>query len=187
MGTSYKYYEDVFNYLQKSQSTNLYLSRINDFKSKVDNGLENTAYNLNDDSNSLSKQKFDGLLEKHKGQNIYIVFWSVQYAGSAILNQIPVLYHLEKTNNLKIIYIGIDKAEYKNLWAARIIDNQWKGDHYFMPVENNEETLKKFSDKKIYLFCEGGATFTFISKDNKIYNNIENPYMLTSEIKKYIK
>lgn len=178
--------ETPLTYIQESSTNQYFLKRLNGFKSLLDNGLSNEEYNLG--ANILDKPKFDALLEKYKGKDVLIAFWSAQYAGSSIIDQIPALDYLQKNNNLEVLYISIDKDEYKNLWAARIIDNNWKGAHYFMPVENNENTLKEFSSDKIYVMCNGGATFTFIDKDGTIHNDIGSPYQLTAgKIKEYVK
>lgn len=181
--------EDRYEYFSE-QCTNIkYLNRIDEFKGLLDNCLNNPEYNLDASNLSLNDSKFNSLIESYKGKSIYIVFWSAQFAGSSIIKNLPVFKDFEKTNEneLVVVNICIDKAEYENLWAARIIDNSWKSTHYFMPIEGNDSTLNKFSSKKISSFCEGGATYTIIDKEGNVYNEVEAPIGLTKdEIERYL-
>lgn len=64
----------------------------------------------------------------------------------------------------------------------------WKGNHYFLPSENNDSIIKQFAAQNISGFCYGGATYTYIDKEGNITNSIEAPILLTKEkITKYMK
>ena len=187
MGQPYDKYSKQLDYLQNNANSKSYQKSV-DFIKLMETGLTDKKYNLADASKQLDKQKLEAILEKYNNKkNVLLVFWSAEFAGSSILNQIPSLQHLEKEKDLQIVYIGIDRAGLKNLWAARIIDNNWKGEHYFMPIEGNEDSLKKFSSDDIYAFCDGGATFSIITKNNTVLNKVENSYQLAAgKIKKYL-
>ena len=182
-------YEELYKNFKEQCTNNKYLIRINSFKSLLDSGLSNSEYKLGADNLSLDGPKFNSLIESYKGKPIYIIFWSAQYAGSSVIGQLPSIINFEKANQgeIEVINICIDKDKYKNLWAARIIDNSWKSTHYFMPIEGNDSTLNKFSSEKISSFCNGGATYSRIDKKGNIYNRIEAPIRLTKdEIKKFL-
>ncbi len=59
----------------------------------------------------------------------------------------PAIINLEENikEKFEVINICIDQEVNKNLWAARIIDNSWKGNHYFLPIEGNDSTLSNFN------------------------------------------
>ncbi|MCF1191633.1 hypothetical protein LRR18_08560 [Mangrovimonas sp. AS39] len=167
--------------LDTMNSGNKYVSRLKFFNSLLKNGLYNAEYDLSD--NLLDHEQFNGLLENYKNKPLFIVFWSAQFAGSSLVNNLPVIKEFEKTNKdrVNVLYICIDNLAHKNLWAARIIDNDWKAEHYFLSIEGNESTLKNFSDKNISAFCYGGATYSFIAKNGTITNDIPFPFYQSVE------
>jgi hypothetical protein len=185
LGYDYKMYYKKLN----TGSRNKYIKRLNEFENLLENGLDNKDYMLNISNSNLDKSKFESLLDNFKGKSLFIVFWSAQFAGSSIINNLPLIKHFEKANNgkINIINICIDKEDYKNIWAARIIDNSWKSKHYFLPIEENDFILNKFSDKKMSSFCDGGVTYAFINKKGVVNNTIDFPFHLsTREIEKMI-
>ena len=121
----------------------------------MNSGLDNEEYGLSADSLILNKKKFDSLLKKYENKPLMIIFWSAEYAGSSIIDNLPIIKNYEDANkeNVRLVNICIDEGVNKNLWAARIIDNSWKSHHYFMPVEGNEFALKRCTDKNIKAFC----------------------------------
>jgi len=176
--------------LDNDNRNNKYLKRLSEFENLLNTGLSNEHYDLNDSNLTLNKSKFDALLENYKGQALFIVFWSAQYAGTSIVNNIHSIKDFEEANREKvsIVNICIDKKENKRIWAARIIDNMWNSKHYFLPIEGNDSILNRFSDRKISAFCDGGATYAFINKRGIIDSAIEFPFHLTAnEIEKMIK
>ncbi|WP_276168308.1 hypothetical protein [Zobellia alginiliquefaciens] len=186
LGADYKTYSDNLD----PNKSNKYLKKINEFENLLENGLDNKAYALNKDTFTLDKLKFESLLEKYKGKPLLITFWSAQFAGSSLVNNLPSIKNFTKANKEKInvINICIDKEVNKKVWAARIIDNEWKSKHYFLPIEKNDSILNKFSDKKISAFCDGGVTYAFINKNGTINNGIKFPFHLSTEkIDKMIK
>lgn len=179
------YYEKLDTLNQK----NKYLTRLKSFKNLLNNGLDNEEYGLNKTQFTLNSKGFNSLLEKNKGKPLFIIFWSAQHAGASIINNLPIIKEFEDVNGEKVsvINICIDKKANKKLWAARIIDNAWKSEHYFLSIEGNESTLNKFSDKKISAMCYGGATYTYIDKNGTIKNGVPFPFHKSSEeIKKMI-
>ena len=184
LGADYKTYANNLNPNKK----NKYLKKINEFDYLLKNGLDNKDYALNKNAFTLDKLKFESLLENYKGKPLIIVFWSAQFAGASIINNLPSIKDFEKANKEKvsIINICIDKEVNKKVWAARIIDNSWKSKHYFLRIEGNDSILNRFSNKKISAFCDGGATFAFIDKNGKINNGIKFPFhKSTEEIEKF--
>lgn len=179
---------DNIIHLKESGSNTKYITRINSFKNILESGLQNKKYRLGVEPQTLDEAKFATLLKKYQNKNVMIVFWSAEYAGAYILDNIPAVNNFKKNNDVEIINICIDKLTNKNLWAARIIDNSWKGNNYFMPVETNANTLKQFSSDKIEAFCYGGVTFTIISKNGTIHNKVNKPLeMSKTELNGYIK
>jgi hypothetical protein len=159
------------------------LSRIENFNDLLKNGLKNTEYNLGDDKLQLNGLSVDSLIESHKGKAMYVIIWSARFAGASITPLMSSIMEFEKNNSdeLEIINICVDENKYKNLWAARIIDNSWKSNHYFISLEGNDSIIHKFNCEDISSFCDGGATYSFIDEDGKILNNVEAPIMLTRE------
>jgi hypothetical protein len=177
-------YDEKYEQFKEQCSLAKYRDRLASFHNLLTEGLRDPEFQLDDPDLTLDKVKFDALLESYHGQPVYIVFWSAEYAGSSIINHLPLIKSLEDMydNQFKVIHICIDKKEKKHLWAARIIDNQWHGVHYFMPMEENERTLTNFGNERISSFCYGGATYSFISVDGEIHKNFEPPLQL----KKYV-
>lgn len=185
LGYDYKMYYDKLD----TASGNKYIKRLDEFENLLENGLRNKEYRLDKNDFNLDKSKFASLLDSYKGKSLFIVFWSAQYAGASVINKLPSIKGFEKENKEKvsIINICIDKGVNKNIWAARIIDNSWKSEHYFLPIEENDAILNKFSDKKISAFCDGGVTYAFINRRGDIKNAIEFPFhSSTKEIEKMI-
>jgi hypothetical protein len=173
-------YNVKFEKFKQQCSNTKYLDRLIGFHDLLSEGLSNPEYRLNDPELTLDKMKFEALLKSYQGQAVYIVFWSAQYAGASIINHLPLIKNLEKTykDQFKVIHICIDKTVHKNLWAARIIDNSWTGEHYFMPIEENEKTLVDFGSDRISSFCYGGATYSFVSSNGTIHKDIDPPMKL---------
>ena len=141
---------------------NKYLNRIQHYKELLDTGLSDEVYQLHQASKSLDKQSFNEILKQNQFTPLFIVFWSAQYAGASMVNEIPALKDFEKeyADKIKVIYVCVDQEAHKKMWAARIIDESWEGEHYFLPQEGNESTLTPFGDKPISNFCGGGATYS---------------------------
>lgn len=160
-----------------------YLKRINGFNDLLNNGLNNIKYCLNSDDYELSMHKFDSLLKNYIGRNVYIIIWSAKYAGATLISELPSIIDFQKENQREIEFLNIciDEEKHKGLWAARIIDNSWKGNHYFLPSENNDSLINLFSAQNISGFCDGGVTYSFVDKNGNITNNIEAPIMMTKE------
>ena len=172
-------YKEMFDYL-KPEEKNKYVSRIHSYEQLLKTGLSNEVYQLNRDTRSLDQDKFEDLLKRYDNSPLFLVFWSAQFAGSSILGELPAIKSFEKehADKMKVLYICVDKKANKNLWAARIIDESWKGEHYFLPQEGNDSTLNPFSDVPISSFCNGGATYSFIGKDGNIIRNLPSPFRL---------
>jgi len=189
-------YEELYKDFKEQCVNKKYLAVIDNYKNLLGNGINHLddmvnhpEIKLNPENNTLNKTKFNSLIESYKGRPLYIVFWSAEYAGASIIKHLPSLKDFEKTykSELEILNICIDKAENKSLWAARIIDNSWAASHYFMPIEDNDSTLIKFSDQKTSSFCNGGANYAFIDREGNINMEIGAPINLTKkEFEKYL-
>lgn len=173
--------EQSYQYLKEHASDRKYQQRIDVFKERIESGLNDPEYNPGTKSLELDKPAFDALTERYKGKNVLFVFWSAQFAGSSVMQSLPAIDYLERKYGLEVLNICVDKSQYKNLWAARIIDSHWKGQHFFMPIETNANTLNAFGAKNIASFCSGGATYTLLSKTGKIQGNISRPTELTKD------
>jgi hypothetical protein len=175
--------DESYKQFIKNCSNNKYLNRINNFKNLLENGLQNTDYNLSASQFALTPTKLDSLLKSFKGKPVYLVIWSAQFAGSTVIPKLPSIIDFEKENlgKIEVVNICIDKANFKDLWAARIIDNSWRGHHYFLPSEGNDSIINMFDAKKIFAFCYDGATYTLIDKDGNLVNGVDAPIMLTKD------
>lgn len=183
------YEKKTYERFVKLYTNKKYLTTINRYVDLLNNGLTNTAYDLNNDKCTLDSTKFDSLINSYNGKDLYLIIWSAQFAGSKIISELPSILDFAKENRGKIetVYICIDDSKFKNLWATRIIDNSWHGQHYFLPAENNENIAKRFAAQNISGFCYGGATYTFIDKRGQITNSVESPVLLTNDkIDRYV-
>ena len=171
--------EDWFKYLKNSEP-NKYLNRVLRFQDLINNGLSRKDYDLGNEFKNLDKSKFEKLIEKNKDLPIYIVFWSAQAAGASVIDELPSIKHFEKKmeGKVNVLYICVDKKKNKELWAARVIDEEWRGSHYFMSIEGNESTLNDFSAKNISSLCSGGASYSFINKSGKIFKDSQGPFYM---------
>lgn len=186
LGYDYKMYYEKLN---ATTGSSKYIKRLNEFENLLQDGVTNKDYIPKENNSNLDKSKLESLLGNYRGKSLFIVFWSAQYAGASVINNLPSIKDFEKENkeNVDIINICIDKEENKRIWVARIIDNSWKSKHYFLPMEGNESILNRFSNKNISSFCDGGATYAFINKKGVVNSPIEFPFHLsTNEIEKMI-
>lgn len=160
-----------------------YVNGINHFVGLLDSGLHHNGYKLDAGKYTLNSLKLDSLLKSKRGKNVYVLIWSARFAGATLISELPSIIDFEKENSGEIgtLHICIDKEKHKNLWAARIIDNSWKADHYFLPAENNDSIINLFAAQNISGFCDGGATYSFIDGNGNITNNIEAPIAMTKE------
>ncbi|TKG95223.1 hypothetical protein EYV94_10960 [Puteibacter caeruleilacunae] len=160
-----------------------YLSRIDGFNELLNNGVSDEAFGLDTDENELNAQKLDALLKDNSGSNVYVTVWSAQFAGAFLISQLPanIDFAKEHQDEMKFLNICVDRQKNKGLWAARIIDNNWKGNHYFIPVENNDSLLHRFAAEHISSFCDGGVTYSFIDKMGDITNGVEAPILMSEE------
>lgn len=173
----------------KTCSNNKYLTSINRYLSLFNNGLNEAEHNLSNEELTLNPTRFDSLINSYIGKDLYLVLWSAQFAGSTIISELPSVLDFEKENKgkIKVLYVCIDETQYKNLWATRILDNSWNGNHYFLPAENNDSLIKHFAAQNISSFCDGGATYSFIDKKGIVTNRIEAPILMTKEeIERYM-
>ena len=183
-------YKMFYERIDTTDQNNKYVLKLNTFKELLNKGLDNENYGLNQNELELNQSKFNSILESYSNKPLLIVFWSAQYAGASIVKNLQAIKLFEDRNKEKInlINICIDIKANKKLWATRIIDNDWKSKHYFLPIEDNDSILNKFSNKKISAFCDGGATYAFIDEKGKINNGIEFPFHKSlEEIERTIK
>lgn len=176
-------YKEAYEYFGGKITQDKYLNWINNFKSLLDSGLNNTDYNLASEELTLDKRKFEQLVADNSNKPIFFVFWSARHASASVIQNLPALNDFEEIydNDINFIKICLDKAEHKNLWAARIIESSWKGKHYFMPFENNDCTLNAFTNKNISSLCSGGVNYAIRKSDGSIINNVDSPLKLLNE------
>ena len=171
--------ETSLSYLNLEED-NKYVNRVQAYRQLLKKGLENKTYGLAQKAKTLDEQKFNKLLSQYKNTPLLIVFWSAKAAGASLLDELPSLTAFEKDNKGKteVVYICVDHLAHKNMWAARVIDESWQAEHYFLPIEENETTLQSLTDKDISNLCSGGATYTFIDKEGEIQKGIPAPFYL---------
>ncbi|MBT3382673.1 MAG: hypothetical protein HN778_06465 [Prolixibacteraceae bacterium] len=183
-------YKEIYEYFGNIITQAKYLNWVNNFKSLLDSGLNNTNYNLASEELTLDKRKFEQLVTNNSDKPILFVFWSARHAGASVIENLPALNDFEKSygNEINVIKICLDNAEHKNLWAARIIENSWKGNHYFMPFEDNDSSLKAFTTKNISSHCTGGVNYALRKSDGSIINNVDSPLrLLNGDTDEYLK
>lgn len=132
----------------------------------------------------LNEITFNQLIKNFKGENLYLVIWAAPYAEVGVIPFLPALLDFENEckGDLKVLNICIDEEKNKNLWAAKIIDNAWKGEHYFFPINNKNDTIVQMLNcKKIFGYCDGGVTYKFIDKNGKMVNDFSSPQQLSRE------
>jgi thiol-disulfide isomerase/thioredoxin len=103
---------------------------------------------------------FRKLLEQFKGQNLLVDIWAT-WCGPCIEDfrfKDSLKPYIEK-NNLKIIYISIDKSEWKDKWEQSIKYNQLEGFH----VRANNELI---SDMWTVIGDEKGAVPRYVLIDS---------------------
>jgi hypothetical protein len=165
-----------------------YLERFEKFEYLLANGLNNPEYNLGKANLTLNDSSFNALIRGFKGKPLYIVLWSSRSAEAAVLPFLVSLYDMESRyqGNLQFVNICIDEQKNKPLWAAKIIDNSWKGNHYFYPMDNDKDIIKRLDCEGIFGFCEGEG-YSIVDKDGNLNNNIDPPRELTMDkIGKYL-
>ncbi|MEM9722791.1 MAG: hypothetical protein AAGA10_26225 [Bacteroidota bacterium] len=178
---------ELFTYLDFEQD-NKYISRIKGFRKLLENGLNDPEYGLDDESKQLNESKFKALVGKYEGKSHLITFWSAQAAGTSVIDELPYLraFEQESQDKLEMLYICVDKIENKKLWAARIIDESWVGEHYFLPREGNEAAIAPYSKKDISSLCNGGAAYSFVDKKGEIEKDTKGPfYMDQKEMERF--
>jgi hypothetical protein len=179
-----------FQRLKANSISKTFLDKVNSFKALIDYGLSNTEFQLNDKSKGLSPKSLDSLIKSNNSKPIYLNFWSARFAGSSILPNLPASLIFERDNNdkLRFINVCVDEAKYKGLWAAKVIDNNWKSEHYFFPSDNLDSIKNLFELPNLNTFCYSGASFSLIDLKGNITNNVESPLYLTKEkLNEYIK
>lgn len=177
-------YGSWLNYLMLNEDSK-YVNRAQNFVQLLDHGLKNDVYRLDQQARNLDEKKFKRLLNSYKNSPLFIVFWSAQAAGASLIDELPSLKAFEKNfqDKIEVVYICVDKKENKNLWAARIIDESWQANHYFLPTEENKTTLNRITDSDISSLCSGGASYSFIDKDGEIKKEIGGPFYLGEKAK----
>lgn len=179
--------EKQYNTFKAACADETYIRYIDDFREKLLT-LPNVATSNRDSAQKVLDAKgFDKLIEDYKKQNALVVFWSAQFAGASVINDLPVIRHFSETYGLKVLYICVDEGKHRQLWSSKVMMEDWKGKHYFLPLEGNHNMLKKFSDKNIDSFCFGGAAYAILRKDGSIYGNIESPIDLAERLKNVFK
>ena len=140
-------YTDDYAFLKEESTNQKYLKRVQAFDELLKDGLTDQNYNLGSDEYLLNKQELDELIYNKTEKPVFLVFWSARFSGSSIIPTMPAIINLEENikEKFEVINICIDQEVNKNLWAARIIDNSWKGNHYFLPIEGNDSTLSNFN------------------------------------------
>lgn len=182
-------FEHFYSVIKNDSISNKYLNRINNYVSLLETGLENPEYNLSSNKLTLDELSLNKLFESPGKKPTYVMFWSAQFAGASIIPNLPAIKDFEKNtkNEINFVNICVDKAKHKNLWAARIIDNTWKSNHYFLPVEGNDSTLLKYNIINISSFCYGGATYSIVAENGEIISDVESPMTITKgKINEYL-
>ncbi|MGM0667909.1 MAG: hypothetical protein ACQETA_11355 [Bacteroidota bacterium] len=175
-------YQESYEDLRESITNMKYIERIDRFEELLENGLANPEYKLDMEEKTLDREAFEKLISNND-QPLFITFWSARFAGSTIIPHLPAIKDFERDikDDFKVLNICIDEETHKNLWAARIIDDEWKAGHYFLPVEGNDSTLTRFNCTRLSSFCFGGAKYSLVDTNGNTINDLESPMTLTRE------
>lgn len=159
-----------------------YAARLKEFSNLLEEDTR-MEYGYETDSLMLDMPKLQVILDRHVGKELLINFWSAQYAGSSIVDNIPLMQDFERRNRgeMKVINVCVDSLQQKNLWAARIMDCGWDADHYFVPIEGNDGLLDAFSSRNLATFCEGGASYALINGEGNIHRELDFPFYKLAE------
>ncbi|GJM28592.1 MAG: hypothetical protein DHS20C17_12270 [Cyclobacteriaceae bacterium] len=157
--------------------------RIVHFRKLLEDGLMNEDYALDDNNLILDSLKFSELLAGITERPTYLIFWSARFAGATVVRHLPAIEALENQykNKIRVLNICIDEMKYRNLWAARIIDNSWNSQHYFMPTETNENSLHNFTTERISSFCYGGVKYVYKDANGKITETAKGPLQIPKD------
>ncbi|WP_116126357.1 hypothetical protein [Lewinella sp. IMCC34183] len=161
-----------------------FTARLQQFEHLLERGTR-LEQGLEADSLILDQPELRALLDRYAGQELLINFWSAEFAGSSIVDDIPLMQDFQARNRgkLAVINICVDSLRHKDLWAARIIDSDWDAEHYFVPIEGNDGLLNDFTARNLATFCEGGASQAYIDAQGTIFQEINAPfYKLADEI-----
>ena len=175
-------YQEPYKDLRESCTNMKYIESIDSFEELLEHGLANPEYSLDQGEKTLDREAFEKLISNND-RPLFITFWSARFAGSTIIPHLPAIKDFESDikDDFKVLNICIDEEAHKNLWAARIIDDEWKADHYFLPVEGNDSTLTRFNCTRLSSFCFGGAKYSLVDTGGNIINDLESPMTLTYE------
>jgi len=188
----YEYYKRYKPEYDKYCTSRKYSDCLLAFEKLIDNGLTDNTYRLDDPAKTLDYSAFHQLLDSFKGEPCYIVVWSARWGEAFVLPLLPHITDLEKTyrGKMKVIDVCIDEPAYKGLWAAKIIDNSWKGNHFFYPVQSvddpNEPLVKELKCGGIFSLCQGesyclatasGELITKFAAPRDIKENVMKDYI----------
>ena len=152
------------------------------FQKLMEDGTRAEA-GLDADSLVLDAFQLQALLDRHAHTPLLVNFWSSQFAGSTLVDNIPLMKDFVRRNDGKmaVVNVCVDSLVRKDLWAARIMESDWTGAHYFVPIEGNPDLLKRFSDRNLHYFCEGGANYALVDAQGKISGDIPLPFHKLAE------
>jgi len=175
-------YQESYDDLKVSCTNMKYIDRIESFKELLENGLTNPEYSLDREEKNLDREAFEKLISNND-RPLFITFWSARFAGATIIPHLPAIKDFESDvkDDIQVLNICIDEEANRDLWAARIIDNEWRANHYFLSVEGNDSTLTRFNCTRISSFCYGGAKYSLVDTNGNIINDLESPMTLTRE------
>ena len=178
------YFEGLAPFIEelgRNDTASRYKKRLVVFNELINNALSNVEYGLGREERMLDSTSFEALIKNQDGLPIYIAFWCARYSEAFITPFLPHHLHMEEEfqGKVKVIDICVDKPENKALWAAKIIDNKWTGDHYFLPVESERLTsnkwLLKYVSRNIFSLCDGECYSLFDKYGKLINNNVPSP------------
>lgn len=175
--------EKQYNSFKGNCRTEKYVDYIDQYRTALKEGEGASPLKSIFDANG-----FEALQDRCKNDNTLLVFWSAQYAGASVLDDLPIIDYLSEAYDLRVLYICVDEESRRSLANAKVRHSNWSGEHYFMATETNQATLKQYSSASISAFCYGGATYAILGKDGFIHSKIEFPGELAAgKIARYLK
>lgn len=150
----YKKFEEFYNTDKDLITNQIYLKKINELYNNYKTALNNKEYKLNAPEKVLNDSSTMKLLNSFKGEKVYLIIWKINPGTSLTLTPLwhtTTIMKLQSIHkNIKFIDICLGDSTNKQHWASMIINNQWKGQHYYYASGNRKEFIKFFdtdSDK----------------------------------------
>ena len=140
--------DKYLNEFKKICTNKKYTDYLEYYRNLLVNGLKDTIYDLSNNDRFLNDEKLNKLLVENEGKVVFITIWRSMLSYNFI-NEAPLLYKMqERYKDVKFLNICLDEEDMQKYWATQVIDKEWKGDHYFYPIDTINSKLYDFVPDK---------------------------------------